>query len=164
MRFTRRGRHEYEDTRRKRLAASRSQQRQRDALPLLAPLVAEQQPTIDQVMTYRAASWARSEQQSRDHRASQWREGRARLNDYAPDTRKTLLTYWNRHRWLPGDPLYLLDMLHMFDTGRLVRDGETIRPSEAQATKAKAIDYPETRKPRAQGWLAPLAKSRGPQP
>jgi hypothetical protein len=53
MRFTRRPRHEYVVTDRKRAAAARAQRRQREAVPLLAPLIAETQPPIEAVMSAR---------------------------------------------------------------------------------------------------------------
>jgi len=50
LRFTRRPRCEYTVTDRKWAAAVRLQRRQRDKLPLLAPLIAETQPSIDALM------------------------------------------------------------------------------------------------------------------
>lgn len=61
MRFTRRPRCEYAVTDRKRAAAVRWQRRQRDSLPLLAPLIAEAQPGIDTVMAERVARWDSTE-------------------------------------------------------------------------------------------------------
>ena len=56
MRFRKRERYgAFQDTSRKRAAASRAQQKQRDALPLFAEQIAEAQPSIDQVMADRAA-------------------------------------------------------------------------------------------------------------
>ena len=54
MRFTHRPRCEYAVTDRKRAAAVRRQQRQRDGLPLLAPLIAAAQPSVEQVMALAA--------------------------------------------------------------------------------------------------------------
>ena len=153
MRFQKRDRHPFEDTRRKRLAAARRQQAQRDALPLLAPLIAETQPPIDQVMTNRAGSWAKSEQEGRDHRAAQWRQGRKRLDSYDHETRGALLGYWNGHRWLPGDPSYLLDMLHGFDKGRLILKAGKIESARVTISTAEATAAFGPSKPRAQGWL-----------
>ena len=51
MRFACRPRCEYIVTNRKRLAAARWQQRQRDCVPLLGLLIAETQPSIDDVMS-----------------------------------------------------------------------------------------------------------------
>ena len=70
VRFTRRLRCPYIVTDRKRAAAARSQRRQRDVLPLLAPLIAEAQPGIDEVMASRAVHWTEWEQRDRDRRAA----------------------------------------------------------------------------------------------
>jgi len=129
MRFTRRPRCEYIVTDRKRAAAVRLQRRQRDKLPLLAPLIAETQPSIDTLMTTRVANWIVLEQKGRDHRASQWRRGRALLDQHEPATRQALLAYWNGHRWLPGDPMYLLDLLYGFGRGRTIIDEGRLRPA-----------------------------------
>jgi hypothetical protein len=45
----------YEDTPRKRATLARAQRTQRDTFPLLAPLIAEQQPSADAEMSRRAA-------------------------------------------------------------------------------------------------------------
>lgn len=122
MRFKRWPRIEaFEDTNRKRAAAARSQQKARDKLPLLSAIVAEQQPTIDDVMTTRAARYVKSQQAARDKRAADWRRARARLASYGDNARASLLAYWQRNKW-PGDPSYLLMMLHMYDTNRLSLD------------------------------------------
>jgi hypothetical protein len=65
-----------------------------------------------------------------------------------------LLAHWNDHRWLPGDPVYLLDLLHGFEHGRIVIAGGTVRPARAviDATDAAALDA-SSRKPIARGWL-----------
>ena len=72
MRFARRPRCEYLVTDRKRAAAARWQRRQRASLPLLAPLIAEGQPSVEQVMAERVMHWASTEQEWRDRRAAQW--------------------------------------------------------------------------------------------
>ena len=124
MRFTHRPRCEYTVTDRKRAAVVRLHKRQRDHLPLLGSLIAETQPGVEEVMTERVATWIRCEQAERDRRAASWRRARRLLDAHEPVTRRSLLTYWNGHRWLPGDAAYLLDMLHGFAKGRLVmRDG-----------------------------------------
>lgn len=60
----------YEDTPRKRAALLHSQQEQRDKLPLLRDLIAEQQPSAEAEMARRAAWWPRVQQESRDRRAA----------------------------------------------------------------------------------------------
>jgi hypothetical protein len=131
MRFKKRERYgAFEDTTRKRAAAGRAQQKQRDALPLFAEQIAEAQPSIDQVMAGRAAQWEKVEAQQRSSRAAAWREARRRLARFDDTTRGVVLAYWNGHRWLPGDPSYLLDTMHSFERGRLVLDGGTLRPAQ----------------------------------
>lgn len=111
----------FNDTSRKRAACARAQRREREALPLLAPLIAAQQPAIEAVMAQRAARWIEDQKQYRARRAADWRRARARLASYGPEIRPKLLAYWQGCKW-PGDPSYFLSMLHMFDTGRLMVD------------------------------------------
>jgi len=108
----------YEDTPRKRAALARAQQTQRDKLPLLAPIIAEQQPTADAEMARRAAWWPEVQQRDRDRRAHQWRRARTRLAGYGDNLRPLLIQLW-RDCPYPADPVYLLDMLHSIDTGRI---------------------------------------------
>ena len=153
MRFTRRPRCEYIVTDRKRAAAARSQRRQRDALPLLAPLIAEAQPGIDEVMATRVVQWIAWEQRDQDRRAADWRKARAALDRHAPATRRTLLDYWNGHRWLPGDPMYLLDLLHGFSKGRLLIEDGQIRPAAVTIPVSEAVAAFGPSKPAAAGWF-----------
>ena len=90
-------------------------------------------------------------------RASLWRRARRDLDRRDPATRQTLLDYWNRHRWLPGDPTYLLDMLHGFDSGRLrIVEGQ-VQPAKVVISVAEAMDMPTAAKPVAGGWLGKRA-------
>ena len=157
MRFKRRPRTPYTVTDRKRAAARRLQQRQRDALPLLAGLVAEQQPCIDQLMQDRVKAWGVTEQSMRDWKAQRWREARRILDGYDPETRRALLDYWNGHRWLPADATYLLDMLGGFKRGRLVMVHGAIQPARIVISAAEATAVGWGRKPVARGWLGPPA-------
>ena len=153
MRFKRRPRTPYTVTDRKRAAARRLQQRQRESLPLLAALVAEQQPCIDQLMEDRVRAWGVSEQSARDWQAQRWREARRILESYDTGTRCALLTYWNDHRWLPADASYLLDMLGGFKRGRLVMVDGAIQPARVVISVAEATAVGWGRKPVARGWL-----------
>jgi hypothetical protein len=96
----------------------RRQRREREALPLFVASIAAGQPTIKAVMDERAERWARNEQGRREHLAHQWRRVRRRLSKYGDNLRPALLACWNTCGW-PADPVYLLDMLQMSDTGRL---------------------------------------------
>ena len=140
-------------TDRKRAAAMRLHRRQRDSLPLLAPLIAETQPSIDEVMRARVLTWTSVVQQDRDRRAASWRRGRRSLEGYEPALRCALLTYWNSHRWLPGDPSYLLDMLHGYETGRLTFDDGQIRPCRIVIPVSDATAGFDKPKPVSGGWL-----------
>jgi hypothetical protein len=153
MRFARRPRCDYTVTDRKRAAALRLQRRQRDSLPLLAPLIAETQPSIDEVMNARVSHWIVTTQRDRDRRAASWRRARRAIEEHEPALRRALLTYWNSHRWLPGDPSYLLDMLHGYETGRLVLDDGQIRPARIVIPVSEAAAAFGKPKPVAGGWL-----------
>lgn len=119
MRFNRRLDYgPYEDTRRKRLALARKQTLERERFPLLAPLIAEQQPDADTVMRDRAEKWVRWEQEQRQRQADLWRKARRRLWSYGSNIRPQLYELWQRAPY-PATPVYLLDMLHSFDVGRI---------------------------------------------
>jgi hypothetical protein len=157
MRFQQRPRCPYTVTDRKRAAARRWQQRQRDALPLLGELIAEQQPSIDQIMSERVERWDDSERTDRARRATLWREGRRRIDAHPDEIRRALLAYWNNHRWLPGDPSYLLDMLHGFKNGRLIFADGAIRPARITIAVSEATAMERGRKPISGGWLGKRA-------
>ena len=58
---------------------------------------------------------------------------------------------------LPGDPTYLLDMLHGFDSGRLrIVEGQ-VQPAKVVISVAEAMDMPTAAKPVAGGWLGKRA-------
>ena len=164
MRFSHRPRCAYTVTDRKRAAAVRLQRRQRDSLPLLAPLIGTAQPSIDVVMAERVVRWQHSQQDWRDRQSARWRRGRRLLDQHAPPIRRALLDYWNGHRWLPGDPGYLLDMLHGFTTGRLILVDGKIRPAVLTIPVSAATAAFGTAKPRARGWFAPCASSTRSRP
>ena len=121
MRLTRCERHPFTDTSRKRAALRRKQRLEREALPLLAELVAEAQPSEDDVMEARAANWQNQERRSRAYRADRWREARRRLSAFSANERAVLRDAWNRAPY-PADPVYLLDFLHSIAVGRFTLD------------------------------------------
>lgn len=122
MRFRRHQRSEFQETSRKRAALLRKQKKEREALPLFADQIAAEQPSVETVMGERRERWASQEVKQRQSRAIKWREGRAKLHQYPAAQRRRLLDFWNRHRWFPADPVYLLEMLNMYDGGRLDLD------------------------------------------
>lgn len=153
MRFSWRPRCEYTVTDRKRAAAVRLHKRQRETFPLLASLIAEKQPSVDAVMTQRVENWIAVEQKNRDRRARQWRNARRDIDSRKPALRRALLTHWNGHRWLPGDPSYLRDLLHGSDNGRMVlRDGK-IEPDRIVIAVSEAVAALGPSKPMSGGWF-----------
>lgn len=121
MRFKRCKRHSFTDTSRKRAALRRKQRLEREALPLLADLVAEAQPSEDEVMSARAVQWLEQERRSRARRADRWCEARRRLSGFSANERAVLRDAWNRAPY-PADPLSLLDFLHGYSVGRFTLD------------------------------------------
>ena len=121
MRFKRCERHPFTDTSRKRAALRRKQRLEREALPLLADLVAEAQPSEDEVMLARAIQWLEQERRSRARRAERWREARRRLAGFSANERAVLRDAWNRAPY-PADPVYLPDFLHGYSLGRFTLD------------------------------------------
>jgi len=112
----------YEDTPRKRKAQHRSQRQQREALPLLAELIAERQPDADTVMTQRAAQWAKTQQEWRNSRAAAWRAVRRLYFSYDPELRAGILKFWNAHRWFTKNPGNLHYILKRVNSGGYIFD------------------------------------------
>ncbi|MCJ1903307.1 hypothetical protein E3U26_12930 (plasmid) [Paracoccus ferrooxidans] len=121
MRFIRYPRHSFTDTSRKRAALRRKQRLEREAMPLFAEQIAEEQPGEDEVMQARATKWAESQARTRASRAARWRAARRRLAALTDNERAVLLAAWNRAPY-PADPTYLLDFLHSYSVGRFALD------------------------------------------
>lgn len=119
MRFQRYARYAYRATPRKSAAILRRQRREREALPLFAAQVASCQLSVDDEHRLRTMAAEASQREWRAMLARDWRRARAELRNFDPALRRQLLDHWNRHRWLPGTPGYLLNMLHRYRTGRL---------------------------------------------
>lgn len=154
MRFTRKQRYgPYEDTLRKRAALARKQRLERERLPLLAEMIAEQQPDADTVMAERAVKWTLWEQETRDRRAANWRRARAQLFAYGDNIRRTLTRLWNSAPY-PATPEYLLDMLYQFDRGNLDPDNP---PWVYRGPGLKTVDFTDiVNRARARQGLPPL--------
>jgi hypothetical protein len=119
MRFKRWPRVEaFQETSRTRAAVALSQRRQRDRLPLLADLIAAEQPSIEAVIEERHQAWPQWQQEKRDDRASKWREARRQLAAYPLIMRHAIRRLWNDAPY-PGDPSYLSDFLLQIERGRL---------------------------------------------
>lgn len=108
----------FNDTGRKRAAFHRSQRMKREALPLLAELIAETQPDVDSEMERRAIAWVDDQQRTRDQRAADWRRARQRVAVTGDNMRPVILALW-REAPYPADPTYLLDFMHSIDVGRI---------------------------------------------
>lgn len=121
MRFKRCEHHPFTDTSRKRAALRRKQRLEREALPLLADLAAEAQPSEDKVIEARRVHWLEHERRSRTYRADRWREARRRLSALSDNERAVLRAAWDRAPY-PADPVYLLDFLHSYSVGRFPLD------------------------------------------
>ena len=132
MRFKRSERHPFTDTSRKRAALRRKQRLEREALPLLAALVAEAQPSEDEVMEARAVQWLDHERRSRALRADRWREARRRLSAFSANERAVLRVAWDCAPY-PADPVYLLDFLHELRVGRYSVDELPFTPKPVNA-------------------------------
>lgn len=136
MRFKRLDRYEFTDTPRKRAALHRKQRLEREALPLFADQIASEQASPDDIMAARAERAVRDEVERRQRRAADWRRARRGLNAYSGAERSALLAYWQRCQW-PGDPMYLLSMLHMHANDRLDAT-KAFRSTTAAAAEASA--------------------------
>lgn len=113
MRFRRRPRPEgFTWTPRKEAAARRSLERQALALPLFAEQIRAEQPSVEEIRSRRAAAWIESEKVWRKRHADNWREARRRLRCLVPELRVVFIQYWDNHRWLPHEPLYLMSLIH----------------------------------------------------
>jgi hypothetical protein len=83
-------------------------------------------------MQQRAIGFADSEQKWRDHRASKWREARAKLASCNEASRSVIRKFWNDAPY-PADPVYLLGMLHDIEKGRALLDrNPPWRPTEEE--------------------------------
>jgi hypothetical protein len=116
MRFERYHQDRFTWTNRRAAAYQVKCRRQVEALPLFADLVRQDQLDVDTERARRQAEWEAHERRSRDRRAALWREARALLRTL-PNCQEAIQR-WNRHRWLPGHPWYLLDFIHGISTGR----------------------------------------------
>jgi len=131
----------YEDTPRKRAAFARKQRLEREALPLYAQEIAENQHCADEEMARRAVTWDRVEQSKRDYQASKWREARGRLFSFPVPVRLQIRKIW-RDCPYPPDHAYFSDLLRQIQIGK----EDPFRPSWSfhAALKAKTTPNPTT--------------------
>jgi hypothetical protein len=107
----------YEDTPRKRAAFARKQRLEREALPLYASEIAENQHSADEEMERRAVTWDRVEQSKRDYHALKWREARARLFSFPEPVRLQIRRIWRACPY-PPDHAYFSDLLRQIQIGK----------------------------------------------
>lgn len=141
MKFQRYHRFQFQDTPRKRAAFFTKQRHEREAAPLFAEQIAEDQatrPGVDEVMQHRAKSFAEREIESRNHRASKWREARAKIEAHEEPTRTAIRKLWADAPY-PADPAYLLSMIHDIETGRIPLDrAPPWRPTPEEVERGRA--------------------------
>lgn len=149
MRFTKRERHHFTDTARKRAAVLVRQRKDRDKLPLFANEIAATQKSVDEVMIARHEHWIRREIETRQAEADRWRAVRKRIAAMPDHERRLFLTYWNGHRWFPGTASYLATVLHCYEVGRLVEhegklvDASTLEWERKRDEKIRAMSDQE---------------------
>ena len=118
MRFKRTPSFAFTDTPRKRAALRRKQQRERDALPLFADQIAEEQPTEDEVKARRAVLSDQQETRWRSDRAAEWRKARRMIDSLSVDEGRALRRVWDCAPY-PADPSRLLGVLHSYNLGKI---------------------------------------------
>lgn len=118
MRFKKTPTFAFTDTPRKRAALRRKQQRERDALPLFAEQIAEEQPTEDEEMARRAVLSDRQEARWRSDRAAEWRKARSMVESLPDEDRRAIRRVWDCAPY-PADPSRLLGVLHSFSLGKI---------------------------------------------
>lgn len=138
MRFNKMSKYEFNDTQRKRMAYARKQKKEQERYPLFADEIAAQQIDVDTEMAQRKTRWSKQEVNDRARRSFDWRRARAKLAGYPIPERVQLRAYWQRCGW-PGDPTYLLSMLHMYENHRLDMNPPTVRETEENRVAVKAV-------------------------
>ncbi|WP_292066068.1 hypothetical protein [Brevundimonas sp. UBA7664] len=109
-------------TGRERAGVERSQREKLRRLPLLAAIVAETLPTVEEQMETNRQAKREAERSIRQRRADEWRQGRTALYRLSSNLRPLALEYWNTHRWLPGSPQHLIAMVGSIERGALTPD------------------------------------------
>ena len=118
MRFKRTPTFAFTDTPRKRAALRRKQQRERDALPLFAAQIEEEQPSEDEEMARRANLSDTQEARWRADRAAAWRKARRMIDSLPTDEAQAIRRVWDCAPY-PADPSRLLGVLHSYSLGKI---------------------------------------------
>lgn len=112
----------HRDTSRKRAAFKRKQRLEREALPLLAEMIADRQHSVDEEMARRHIWWNEREREQRAARAARWRDARARLFALSDPLRRKVRDLWRTCPY-PADPTCILDLLHQIAVGASTLNG-----------------------------------------
>ncbi len=107
----------FAETPRKLTNIARKQQRERDALPLLGPLIAEGQPTPTQEIQSYARRWHQAQMNRRAELAQVWKRARTRLYSLPPAARQTARRSWNASPY-PKSAYSFADFIHSIVTGK----------------------------------------------
>jgi hypothetical protein len=114
MKFSRMSKFAYEVTPRKIAAIAVRKRHEREKTPLFADEIAAAQslePTPEEEMERRLASFAIEEKRLRNRRAEQWIRARRVLRSLSKEDRAAVLERYHG-RWMPGNPEVLLDLIH----------------------------------------------------
>ena len=91
------------------VAARRAIQKEQDQTPLFPTFFYDE--SVEERLTHLDASAEASAHAMRAYKARQWRKARAKLQALPEPQRRHVLATWNQHRFYPGTPEYLLDLL-----------------------------------------------------
>lgn len=67
--------------------------------------------TVDDRLTRQDAARTTWQEQARHRQACLWHRARSKLFSLDAEQRKAIVEEWNNHRWLPGSPEYLLELI-----------------------------------------------------
>jgi hypothetical protein len=102
-------------TPRKRAAAQRAVQKEKDRYPLFPELVRHHtaDERLEAIGVHRDKWW----RGMRDHQARQWRRARALLRSLPETVRVEVRTLWQKPIY-PGDPVYFLELIRRYEKNR----------------------------------------------
>lgn len=107
----------FEESPRKLANIDRKHKRERDALPLLAPLIAEHQPTATQELQSYGRRWHQTQQNRRHELAQVWRRAKAAFYALPPAARTATRHAWNTSPY-PKTAYSFADFIHAIITGK----------------------------------------------
>ncbi len=107
----------FEESPRKLANIDRKQKRERDALPLLAPLIAEHQPSATQQLQSYGHRWHQTQHNRRHELAQVWKRARAAFYTLPPAARVATRHSWNTSPY-PKSAYSFADFIHAIVTGK----------------------------------------------